>query len=98
MKRSIVLIASILWIIPCILAAQTESANLIKNGDFEKFTGDEPVDWETSNIPGSLTVVSPDRLSHGGTKGVRCDVKDFFGTKIAGYVYQKNIRLTGRNL
>jgi hypothetical protein len=98
MKRAVVLIAGIFWIIPCILAAQTESANLVKNGDFENFKGDDPVDWETSNVPGSLTVVSADRLAHGGRKGVRCDVKDFYGTKIAGYVCQKNISLTGRNL
>jgi hypothetical protein len=98
MNRAVVLIAGIFWIIPCILAAQSVSDNLIKNADFEKFKGDDPVDWDTSNIPGSLTVVSPDRIAHGGTKGVRCEVKDFYGTKLAGFVCQKNIRLTGRNL
>jgi hypothetical protein len=98
MKRTVVQLACIFWIIPCILAAQTESANLIKNADFEKFTGDDPVNWETSNIPGSLTVVTSDRLAHGGRKSIRCDVKDFYGSKIAGYVCQKNIPLSGRNL
>lgn len=98
MKRAIVLIAGIFCIMPYVLAAQPASENLIKNGDFEKFKGDNPVDWETSNIPGSLTVVSPERIAHGGRRAVRCEVKDFYGTKIAGYVCQKNIRLTGRNL
>lgn len=98
MKRCIAMIALILSMIPLPVAAQTQSANMVKNGDFEKFTGDTPVGWETSNIPGTLTVVSSSPLAHGGTKGMKCEVKDFYGSKIAGFAYQKNIELLGKEL
>jgi hypothetical protein len=78
--------------------SQKESGNLIKNGDFEKFTGDNPDGWDTSNIPGTLTVVSASKVCKSGTHSVKCEVKDFYGSVIAGYVCQKNIETGGRDV
>lgn len=72
--------------------------NLLKNGDFEFFTGDEPAGWETTNIPKVLSVVSASSVAHGGKHSVRCEVKDFHGSKMPGMIRQKNIDLTGRTL
>ncbi|HTY38582.1 MAG TPA: hypothetical protein VMH23_15795 [Bacteroidota bacterium] len=84
--------------VPVTLLAQKEAANLIRNGDFEKFTGDNPDGWDTSNIPGTLTVVSASAVSKSGAKAVRCEVKDFYGSIIAGFVCQKNIPTEGKDL
>lgn len=84
--------------LPMSTFSQKESGNLIKNGDFEKFTGDDPDNWETSNIPGTLTVVSPSKVCKSGTRAVKCEVKDFFGSIIAGFVCQKNIETGGKDL
>jgi hypothetical protein len=99
MKTLMASIVILLFIcIPLVVCAQQQSQNLIKNGDFEKFTGDNPDSWDTSNIPGTLTVVSPSRICYAGQRAVRCEVKDFFGSFIAGYVCQKNIQTGGRDV
>jgi hypothetical protein len=84
--------------LPLGVYAQKESANLIKNGDFEKFTGDNPDGWETSNIPGTLTVVSASKQTKSGIHAVKCEVKDFYGSIVAGFVCQKNIPSAGKDL
>ena len=78
--------------------AQKESENLLKNGNFEKFTGDNPDNWDANNIPGTLTVVSASRISNSGMRAVKIEVKDFFGSVISGYVCQKNIETAGKDL
>jgi hypothetical protein len=84
--------------LPQIMNAQKESENLLKNGNFEKFTGDNPDNWDVNNIPGTLTVVSASRISNSGMRAVKIEVKDFFGSVIAGYVCQKNIETAGKSL
>jgi hypothetical protein len=69
--------------------------NLLKNGDFESFTGGEPNRWNSNNIPKALTVVSPSTKCHGGKNAVKCEVKDFYGSKFAGMIMQKNIEISG---
>jgi hypothetical protein len=69
--------------------------NLIKNGAFDNFAGTEPVGWTTSNIPKMLTVVSPTTQSHSGKYAVKCEVKDFYGSKYAGMITQKNVEISG---
>jgi hypothetical protein len=66
--------------------------NLLKNGDFESFTGSEPDGWGTSNIPKILTVVSPSTKSHSGKYAVLREVKDFYGSKFAGMIMHRNNR------
>jgi hypothetical protein len=84
--------------LPQSMIAQKDSENLLKNGNFEKFTGDNPDNWDANNIPGTLTVVSASRISNSGMKAVKIEVKDFFGSVIAGYVCQKNIETSGKDL
>jgi hypothetical protein len=69
-------------------------SNLLKNGDFEKFVGGEPQGWTTNNIPSMLVLVSPSSSSASGKTSVRCDVKSFYGTAMAGLISQKDIRVT----
>ena len=92
---------SLLLLILCLplsALAQKESGNLVKNGDFERFTGDNPDGWETSNIPGTLTVVSDSRISKSGAHAVKCEVKDFYGSIMSGFVCQKNIPVGAKDL
>ncbi len=77
----------------CLLAQ-----NLIRNGSFETFVGNEPSGWTTTNIPKTLLVVSPTSKCHGGTLAARCEVKDFFGSKLAGMLTQKDVPLRGGTL
>jgi hypothetical protein len=99
MKTTTVLVTLLLVLcLPLCVYAQKESANLIKNGDFEKFTGDNPDGWDTSNIPGTLTIVSASKIAKSGAHAVKCEVKDFYGSMIAGYVCQKNIPNAGKDL
>lgn len=88
----------LLLVSPRCAFAQKEPENLIKNGDFEKFTGDNPDFWDTSNIPGTLTVVSPSKQAHSGARAVKCEVKDFGGSIVAGYACQKNLPTGGKDL
>ena len=98
MKTMMKLALALLLTSPWCAFAQKEPENLIKNGDFEKFTGENPDFWDTSNIPGTLTVVSPTKQSHSGAKAVKCEVKEFGGSIVAGYTCQKNIPTGGREL
>lgn len=99
MKTSIVFSMVLLILcLPLSALAQKESGNLIKNGDFEKFTGENPDGWDTSNIPGTLTVVSASKTSHSGARAMKCEVKEFYGSIIAGYISQKNIQTGGKDL
>ena len=98
MKTKIVLSLALLLASPWCALAQKEPENLIKNGDFEKFTGDNPDFWDTSNIPGTLTVVSPSKQAHSGARAMKCEVKDFGGSIIAGYACQKNMPTGGKEL
>ena len=84
--------------LPQATRAQKESENLLKNGNFEKFTGDNPDNWDANNIPGTLTVVSASRISNSGMRAVKIEVKDFFGSIISGYVSQKNVETAGKDL
>ena len=88
----------IVFFLPQTMVAQKESQNLVKNGGFEKFTGDNPDNWDANNIPGTLTVVSASRISNSGMRAVKIEVKDFFGSVIAGYVCQKDIGTAGKDL
>jgi hypothetical protein len=78
--------------------SQKELANLVRNGDFEKFTGENPDGWETSNIPGTLTVVSASKIYKSGAHAVKCEVKDFYGSLISGFICQKNIPIGGKDV
>ena len=98
MKTMIVLGLVILLASPRCAFAQKEPENLIKNGDFEKFTGDNPDFWDTSNIPGTLTVVSASKQAHSGARAIKCEVKDFGGSIVAGYACQKNMPTSGKDL
>lgn len=98
MKTMMVLSLVLLLASPWSALAQKGPENLIKNGDFEKFTGDNPDFWETSNIPGTLTVVSAAKQSHSGARAGKCEVKDFGGAIVAGYACQKNLSTAGREL
>ncbi len=80
------------------LAFSQSRQNLLRNGDFETFSGNEPAGWETTNIPKVLSVVSASSTAHGGKHAVRCEVKDFHGSKMPGMIRQKNIDLSGRTL
>ena len=97
--KTIMMFSLFLFVVaPVCAVAQTAGENLLKNGDFEKFTGDNPDSWETPNIPGTLTVVSPSKNPHAGARAVKCEVKDFGGTLLAGYVCQKGIQTGGKDL
>lgn len=98
MKTGIALSVLLLLVGTHVAVAQKEGENLLKNGDFEKFTGDAPDGWDNSNIPGTLTVVSASKTSHSGSRAVKCEVKEFFGSLVAGYVCQKNVQTGGRDL
>ncbi len=99
MLNTIVCVRSIaMLVLPLSLALVPTGRNLLKNGDFEKFKGNDPEGWETTNIPKVLTVVSPSSKVHGGKTAVRCEVKDFFGSKMAGMVCQKEVDIAGKTL
>lgn len=99
MKTSIVFSMVLLILcLPLSALAQKDSGNLIKNGGFEKFTGENPDGWDTSNIPGTLTVVSASTTSKSGSRAVKCEIKDFFGSAVAGYLCQKNIETGGKDV
>ncbi|MBP1678332.1 MAG: Carbohydrate binding domain [Bacteroidetes bacterium] len=69
--------------------------NLVKNGEFERFAGDDPAGWETTSIPKVCVVVSASTTAHGGKTAARLEVKECFGSKFPGMITQKNIPITG---
>jgi hypothetical protein len=86
---------SVLVIGLAIPAAGQGGKNLIRNGDFERFAGDDPVGWETTNIPRACVVVSASTNAHGGKSAAKLEVKDCFGSKIPGMISQKGITIAG---
>jgi hypothetical protein len=72
--------------------------NFIRNGDFEKFNGNDPAGWETTNLGKMLTVVSPATHAHGGFTAVKCEAKASFGSIMQGMITQKKIPLNGETL
>jgi hypothetical protein len=92
---TVLLVLLLVLFLPQIVLTQE---NLLKNGNFEKFTGDIPDSWDANNIPGTLTVVSAAKTSYSGMKSVKIEVKDFFGSVITGYVCQKNLETGGKDL
>lgn len=72
--------------------------NLLKNGGFEYFTGNEPKHWSTTNIPNAVVVVSPVSKCHSGKYAVKCEVKDFHGSKMPGMIMQTDIEIRGVSL
>jgi hypothetical protein len=93
MKRNIRTIA--LCTFAFFLGFSLAGKNLIHNGDFEKFNGNEPVGWETTNLGKMLTVVSPSTKAHSGTFAVKCEAKASFGSTMPGMITQKKIPLSG---
>lgn len=87
--KDILLIVAITLLLPLVL--MLEPTNLLKNGDFERFSAGEPIGWTTNNIPTMLSVVSSSSKSYSGKLSVKCEVKDFHGTKMAGMISQKEI-------
>lgn len=81
-------------VVVLVVAVTAAGANLLKNGDFERFAGGEPVGWTTNNIPSLLVVVMPSSVSYSGKTAVRCEVKDFHGTAMAGTLTQREIDVT----
>ena len=85
-----------IFLLPGVTAAYGQ--NLLKNGNFESFTGNDPKFWATSNIPKVMVVVSPDSKCKSGASSVRCEVKDFHGSKMAGMISQSGIPVSGTML
>ncbi len=90
------LVALAVLVLPGVMT--TYGQNLLKNGNFESFIGNDPKCWTTSNIPKVMVVVSPDTKCKGGTHSVRCEVKDFHGSKMAGMISQSGIPVSGTSL
>ena len=79
-------------------AAAQEGPNLIRNGGFEQFSGDDPVGWETTNIPGVCVVVSASDRKVAGKSAVQLTVKECFGSKFPGMITQGKIRVSGETM
>ena len=88
----------VMSVVLCAFGFAMSGKNAIRNGDFEKFSGNEPAGWETTNLGKMLTVVTPTSHAHGGSQAVKCEVKNSFGSPMAGMVLQKNIPVSGDNV
>jgi len=97
MKQSLI-VALLLLTSLVLIGAGGAKRNLLKNGGFERFVGNEPDGWTTTNIPKTVTVVSPSPRAHGGTTAVKCEVRTFGGSKIAGMIRQKDISISAPTL
>jgi hypothetical protein len=95
MNSIVVTRIAVLLLLPLLLGLTLSGRNLLRNGDFEKFSGDEPDGWVTTNVPKMLTIVSAVPGLH-GKLAVKCEVKPFYGTQMAGMVMQKNIPISGQ--
>jgi len=98
MNRLALFFALLFLFTPVSLGQGTGGHNILKNSDFERFSGDTPTGWESTNIPGMLTLVSRSSQSHGGKSSVKCEVKDFYGTKMAGMLCLKDVKVSGISL
>jgi hypothetical protein len=94
MKPGIPILA-FLVLLPSLDARSQEGTNRIRNGSFEQFAGDEPVGWETTNIPGVCVVVSRSPRRVAGKSAVELTVKDCFGSKFPGMITQGKIPVSG---
>ena len=90
-----ILFLAFLVLLPTFNAQTQEGTNRIRNGGFEQFTGDEPVGWETTNIPGVCVVVSRSPRRVAGKSAVELTVKDCFGSKFPGMITQGKIPVSG---
>jgi hypothetical protein len=95
MSKLAMLLALFVMYAPALTAQGSGGRNILKNGDFEKFSGDTPAGWESTNIPNMLTVVSRSGTSRSGKYSVKCEVKDFYGTKMGGMLCLKDLRVQG---
>jgi len=84
-----------LVLLPSFHARSQEETNRIRNGGFEQFNGDEPVGWETTNIPGVCVVVSRSPRHVAGKSAVELTVKDCFGSKFPGMITQGKLPVSG---
>ena len=98
MNRLGLVIALLLLFTPASPGQRAGGRDILKNGDFERFNGDTPTGWESTNIPTMLTVVSRSATSQGGKSSVKCEVKDFYGTKMGGMVCLKDLNVEGSSL
>lgn len=80
------------------LGQEAGGRSILKNGDFERFNGDTPAGWESTNIPNMLTVVSRSATNQGGKSSVKCEAKDFYGTKMGGMLWLKDLSAQGDSL
>jgi hypothetical protein len=97
MYRFLFTVALLVVFLPSFGSGQSEK-NLLKNSNFEKFVGDDPSGWETTNIPNLCVVVSRSTRRVAGNSSVKCEVKDCFGTNIPGMIVQKKIPVSGETL
>ena len=98
MNRLGLVFALLLLFTPASLGQRAGGRDILKNGDFERFNGDTPTGWESTNIPTMLTVVSRSATSQGGKSSVKCEVKDFYGTKMGGMLWLKDLSAQGGSL
>jgi hypothetical protein len=94
----IYLVCPILFLILASPALGQAQKNLLKNGGFETFAGDDPSGWETTNIPKLCVVVSPSTRRVAGQYAAKCEVKDCFGSNIPGMITQKKIPASGTTM
>jgi len=96
--RSVICCLAFLVALSALPAAAQEGPNLIRNGGFEQFSGNDPVGWETTNIPGVCVVVSASGRKAAGKSAVELTVKECFGSKFPGMITQGNIRVSGQTM
>ena len=87
---------AVLLLLSSLPATAQEEKNIIRNGGFEQFSGDDPVGWETTNIPGVCVVVSSSPRKVAGNSAVEITVKECFGSKFPGMITQGSIRIGAR--
>ncbi|MGB2959103.1 MAG: hypothetical protein WBD30_09470 [Bacteroidota bacterium] len=97
MHRILLSFSLLVFFLTSVAPGQSEK-NLLKNGNFETFVGDDPSGWGTTNIPNLCVVVSRSTRRVAGDYSVKCEVKDCFGTKIPGMITQKKIPVSGETL
>jgi hypothetical protein len=85
-----ILIVVSTWILP---AWPQGAHNLIRNGDFERWAGDDPVGWETTSIPKVCVVVSASRQAYEGRTAAQLVAKECFGSIMPGMITQKKVKI-----
>ncbi|HYM20365.1 MAG TPA: T9SS type A sorting domain-containing protein [Candidatus Kapabacteria bacterium] len=74
------LMRKLLFCVLIVICLPKANYGQILNAGFETWTGGDPDNWATSNIPGSVTNVSSTTDAHGGSLAARGDVVQFSGT------------------